>query len=109
MANKITYTNIDPVGSYLASVSSRYAKSAVIYYGDNQYMTFATYKRNSLTPLGKDKHSIIPPGMEYRPDKVSQMAYGSPNLWYKIMEANNIFDIMDFKAGRNIIIPGAIL
>ena len=109
MANVIEYTNIDPIRNFLVPVSSRYASSAVIYYGQNRFLTFTTYVRTPYTPTSGDKYSIIPPGMEYRPDKVSQQAYGTPDFWYRIMEANNMMDIMEFKSGTNIIIPQAVL
>jgi len=43
--------------------------------------------------------------MEYRPDLVSRDKYGIPDFWWKIMEVNNIKDIIDFKAGRTIVLP----
>jgi len=43
--------------------------------------------------------------MEFRPDKMSQHVYGHVDWWWKIMEANNIKDVYDFKAGTNIRIP----
>ena len=70
-------------------------------------MTFTTYNRKQYTPSAQDKYAVIPPGMEYRPDKVSQQSYGVPDFWYRIMEANNMSDIMEFKAGTNILIPGS--
>ena len=45
----------------------------------------------------------------YRPDKVSLMKYGFVDYWYKIMELNKIYDIMDFKAGRTIYLPSVTL
>jgi hypothetical protein len=109
MANAIEYTNIKPIESSLVSVSSRYAYSTVLYYGQNKCLTFTTYKRNVYTPTSGDKYAVIPAGMEYRPDLVSQEAYGVPDFWYKIMEANKMSDILEFKTGMNIIIPGAVL
>ena len=43
------------------------------------------------------------------PEIVSNKVYGSPDFWWKIMEANNIKDIFDFKTGINIRLPDAIL
>jgi hypothetical protein len=43
--------------------------------------------------------------MEYRPDLVSQDKYGLPDFWWKIMEVNGMKDIMDFKAGKTIVLP----
>ena len=72
---------------------------------DNQYLTFTTYKRTPIPESSSDKYGVIPSGHEYRPDKVSQAAYGVPDYWWLILEANNMQDIYDFKAGTNIRIP----
>ena len=42
---------------------------------------------------------------EYRPDIVSYVAYGLPELWWYVMEANGIKDIYDFKSGITLRIP----
>ena len=111
MANEIEYlTNINPVSAGLIPVSSRYAsnKSQLIYYGTNKYLTFTTYVRTPYVPSSSDKHAVVPAGMEYRPDLISEQAYSTPDYWWRIMEANNMFDVMDLKTGTNIIIPGVI-
>lgn len=106
MANKIEYTNLIPT-DFVTSVS-RYAKSKVIYYSDNKIITFETYKRKNFEQSKSDQVAVIPPGMEYRPDLVSKQKYGIPDFWWRIMEVNNIKDIMDFKAGRTIILPEGV-
>ena len=105
MANKIKETNINP-DEFLVDKMSRYINSSVIYYGVNNLLTFTTYKREEIrtSPL-QDRFAVISSGTEYRPDKVSSIAYGVPDLWWKIMEANGIYDIWDFKAGLNIRLP----
>lgn len=91
------------------TVSSRYAKYNVIYYTENNLLTFPIYKKNTYIPQSTDKYAVVTPGSEYRPDLVSQSAYGTVDFWWKIMEANNLKDIFEFKAGLNIVIPQAIL
>ena len=103
MANKIEFTEMDP-GKFVTKVS-RYASSRVIYYSDEKILTFETYKRKKFVESKGDQVAVIPTGMEYRPDLVSKEKYGIPDFWWKIMEANNIKDIMEFKAGRTIILP----
>jgi hypothetical protein len=105
MANKIEITTIDPQKNGLAAPMSRYTTSQVIYYGDAKKMTYATYVKNVANINKSDRYAVIPPGYEYRPDRASIEAYGIPDLWWKIMEANNIKDIFDFKAGRTIRLP----
>ena len=107
MANQIVYTNINPVRSGLLTVSSRYANNKVIQYGANGYLTLTTYVRTPYKPSTQDKRAVVPAGMEYRPDLISNQAYGAPDFWWRIMEANNMMDLMDFKAGTNIVIPAA--
>jgi len=92
----------------LVNFTSRYIESNVILYGDDKKLTFSTYKRENYTPAPEDKVAVIPPGMQYRPDLVSQKAYGVPDFWWRILEANKIMDIFDFKTGRTITIPNAV-
>jgi len=103
MANKIDFTDIKSL-TFVTRLS-RYASSKVIYYSDEKIITFETYKRKKYKESSGDKVAVIPPGMEYRPDLVSKERYGIPDFWWKIMEANSIKDIMDFNAGRTIILP----
>lgn len=95
------------VSSFVTSLS-RYQNSEVIYWGPLNIITFTTYKKQKYPLASSDKYTVVSPGAEYRPDKVSQAAYGTPDFWWKIMEANGIMDIFDFKAGTNIRLPGNI-
>ena len=106
MANQISPASI----SYKSVIdaTSRYNQSAIIYYGDQRFITFETYKRKQYKPSAGDKFYVITKGTEYRPDLVSNRAYGTVGYWWKIMEVNNIFDIYDFKAGTTIVIPSVI-
>ena len=103
MANRNTGTNIS--ASSIVAPNSRYIGGEVIYLGDRNAMTFATYLRRKYKPSQQDRFMVISPGMEYRPDLISSSAYGIPDLWWRIMEANNIFDVFDLKAGTNLTIP----
>jgi hypothetical protein len=106
MANKIEYTNLRAT-DFVTRVS-RYSESKVIYYSEEKILTFETYKRKKNEQSGSDTVAVIPPGLEYRPDLVSKERYGMPDFWWKIMEANNIKDIIDFKAGRTIVLPESV-
>jgi len=103
MANKIEFTDIKQ-SNFVTSVS-RYANSRIIYYSDEKIITFETYKRKKFNPTPKDQVTVITPKTEYRPDLLSQDKYGLPDFWWKIMEVNDIKDIMDFKSGKTIILP----
>jgi hypothetical protein len=103
MANKIEDANVS--ASEFVSRLSRYATSKVLFYGNNKTTTFATYKRKSAPILQTDKYTVIPAGMEFRPDLMSRATYGVPDLWWKILEANNMKDILEFKAGTNVRLP----
>lgn len=107
MAHFIEKTNFKP--ERFVHFLSRYMKSTVLYYTDRKLITFETYKREPISPTRQDKFMVINKGVEYRPDLVSFDNYGTCDLWWKIMEANNMMDIMEFKAGTNIVIPDAIL
>jgi hypothetical protein len=107
MANKLVETDLAPADGYVTP-TSRYAESEIIYYGENNLMTFKIYKRKVIGSNSEDKFTVIPAGLEYRPDLMSQRIYGVVDFWWKIMEANGIHDIFDFKAGRNIRLPGRV-
>src|SRR5262252_8689768 len=96
MANTLEKSLIN-AGQYVPP-TSRYTNSEVIYYTDLKRITFATYKRKEFVPSDKDR---------FMTDLVSQRVYGFSDYWWKIMEANGIFDVFDFKAGTNIRIPTA--
>jgi len=106
MANKIQETSITT--DTVVPVTSRYADSTIIYYGDENRMTFYTYKRQEIPEDSEDKFAVITPGTQYRPDLVSQDFYGTVEFWWKIMEANFIWDIWDFTTGKTIRLPKQI-
>jgi hypothetical protein len=89
-------------------VTSRYANETVIYYTDRKLLAYKTYIRPEYKKDAKDKFTVVTKRYEYRPDLTSYDAYGTPDFWWKIMEANGIWDVFDFKAGLNIRLPGNI-
>ena len=107
MANTVEVANVD-TRNFVDS-ASRYLNSTVFYYGEKRLLTFETYKRKTRTPSGQDRYYVITSGTEFRPDLVAQRAYGNTAMWWKILEANGMFDIFDFKAGTNILIPDPLV
>jgi len=103
LANKIEFTNLRAT-DFVTNVS-RYSDSRVVYYSDERIITFETYKRKKFVPSPKDQVAVITPGMEYRPDLMSFDKYGMPDFWWKILEANEMKDVTEFKAGRTITLP----
>lgn len=103
MANKIEYTNLR--ATQFVPATSRYESSRVIKYSDQSITTFETYKKKKFVPSNQDQLTVITTGMEYRPDILSMEKYGTTDFWWRIMEANNIKDVTEFKAGRTIILP----
>lgn len=106
MAIPIEITTINP--TKFVTPSSRYVNSNVILWGENKLLTFNTYKRTPIAVSRSDKFTVVPPGEEYRPDKTSRRAYGTPDFWWRILEANDIKDIFDYKAGLNVRIPSSL-
>lgn len=103
MANVIKFTNVKPTNFVMPT--SRYASSRTILYGEEKVVTFNTYKRSEIPSTSEDMFLVIPPGEEYRPDLTSYRAYNTVDLWWQIMQANNIFDVFEYKSGLNIRIP----
>jgi hypothetical protein len=107
MSNYTESTEID--AKRFVPVTSRYSDYPVIYYTENKLITFTVYKKKTIPLSSDDRYYVITAGTEYRPDLVSQKSYGTTDFWWKIMEANNIKDIFNFKAGLNIILPDTLL
>lgn len=106
MANFFEETEINPRTYFTAA--SRYSDATICYYTDLKKLTLATYKRGVTGVTPNDKFMVIGKGQEFRPDLVSSRVYGLPDFWWRIMEANGIYDVYDFKAGVNIRIPSMI-
>jgi hypothetical protein len=106
MANYIEYTTLPPTNFVLPT--SRYTNSNVVYYTEDKRLTFTTYKRGSYNPSSQDQYMVVSKGYEYRPDLVSRDAYGTVDFWWRIMEANGMKDILEFKTGANIRLPDNI-
>ena len=89
MAYQISVSETAKASSYVNSLS-RYKDSTVLVYGDEKKLTFNTYKRTEIPANQFDKYAVI---------------YGYPDSWWLIMQANKIYDIKDFIAGKTIRIP----
>lgn len=105
--NKIESSNIQI--EKITTPLSRYRNSKVVYYtmGTRKVLTFNTYKKQINNKISENDKFMIN-NHEFRPDLVSYDVYGTPDFWWKILEANNIKDIFDFKKGINIKIPGNV-
>ena len=88
--------------------TSRYINSDVIHYGDEKKLTFKIYKRTEVPFSTNDRFIFLEKRFEYRPDIVSNIAFGFPDFWWRILQANGINDIFDFKAGLTIRVPNNI-
>ncbi len=80
-----------------------------MYYSEDKFITFETYKRKYNAPSPEDQWLEITPAVAYRPDLVSYEIYGAPDFWWRIMEFNGMKDILEFKPGANIRLPGGII
>lgn len=103
MTVPIEQTNIRTNG--IVDPNSRYYNKNIIYYGENRIITFETYIRNNYVATGNEKVMVITKGLEYRPDLVSYDVYGIPDFWWRILEANRMQDVWDFKVGKTIQLP----
>lgn len=106
MPNYIETTDTNP--RRFVPVTSRYAESRVIYYTERKILTYSTYRKGEYAPKENDRFMVVEKYHEYRPDKVSFAAYGTSDFWWKIMEANNLKDVYDFKAGLNVRLPDVL-
>jgi restriction endonuclease S subunit len=106
MANLLIETEI-PASRFVDS-TSRYLESDVIYYGENNIITFKTYKRTDISFTSNDKFFLIDGAREFRPDLVSKAAYGITSFWWRILQANGMKDILDFRKGVTVRIPNSV-
>ena len=107
MANYIEYSSALLASDYVVT-TSRYINSDVVSYGSQKKITFAMYKRPQIPESPEDRDVTTNAGYEYRPDLVSYKAYGIPDYWYLILQANNINDVYGFKNGLTVRIPSVI-
>lgn len=85
--------------------TSRYVLQSVGHYTDEKILTFETYKRRNAPRDGTEWVQITQ-AYEYRPDMLSYALWSVCDYWWLLMEYNGMKDILEFKAGRNIKIPG---
>lgn len=109
MAHYIAKANLNAANYVMPT--SRYINSQLIHYTENKNLTFETYKAKNKSFYRKStgQYMEITPNVEFRPDLLSYELFGTPDLWWRIMEENNMKDILEFKVGRNIKVPGNIL
>lgn len=107
MANLFTYADSLIPTDYVVT-TSRYVNSDVGFYGPQNKITFNIYQRREFTVSADDRYILITPGYEYRPDLVSQKAYGLPDYWWILLQANKINDVYQFTTGKTIRIPADI-
>jgi hypothetical protein len=108
MSNHASITN-ENSGKYVQA-TSRYLNSKILKYSllDRDVLTFETYKQKPKSLRGGE-WVTIGASHEYRPDRLSYEVFGTPDFWWKIMEHNNMKDILEFKEGVNIKLPWSVM
>lgn len=91
---------------------TRYSSGEVqyIHKGKTVNSSVGNARIDQLTKYGDNiyEHDIgyVPPGYEHRPDKISDLFYGTPAYWWVILLINNIPDSFEgLNVGDRIIIP----
>jgi hypothetical protein len=97
---------IGTAGRNLVTPTSRYYERYLLRYGEHKKLAFQIYRKKNLKFSPSDLYYEITKEAEFRPDLVSNQTYGVPDYWWKIMEMNGMKDILEFRAGRNIRLPG---
>jgi hypothetical protein len=106
MATKIEISDLS--NTNFVDSTSRYINSRILLYGDKKIVTFETYKRSTIRSSPDDRFMVIHKGIEFRPDLLANRVYGITSFWWKILEANNMKDVFEFKSGVNIRIPSTV-
>jgi len=107
MANWIRF--LPTLASEHVGPSSRYIRHKLLHYTEEKKIAFEIYKRPNRPMAGNEEWLEITEAVQYRPDLVSEEIYGTPDFWWSIMEFNGMKDILEFKAGTNIRIPGDVM
>jgi hypothetical protein len=104
MTQLIEPSGVDP--NSVSAATSRYRENQnIIYYGEQRFITYDLYIRKGYTKSGNEQSMVITKGIEYRPDLLSFDFYGFPDHWWKILEANGMKDVFEFKTGKTIFLP----
>lgn len=84
---------------------NRYTNGTITFTRDNQ--KFLVLSKNIQLPLANtDTYVTLTTDLARRPDLISFKAYGTPTLWWVIMQYNGIRDpFFELKAGKVIRIP----
>lgn len=90
-------------------ITSRYYQYPIAYWGNHRIPALPTYTKKDYPQNEKDRFWLVSKTREYRPDLVAFEEYGYASLWWRILEANNMKSIFDFKAGLNIRLPATII
>lgn len=92
--------------------ASRYGRAQLILLGDVKLLTLETYERmfnpiRNGTVAQKDavRYYVVTPSTQFKPSKISHLAYDDPGYWWAIMEYNNIFDVEEIVVGITLKIP----
>lgn len=73
---------------------------------DGGRLRYGLWEPPDIEITGGEPTFTVPPELEHRPDLVSHRAYRTVDLWWAIMQVNNIFlPIRDLRAGTTLIIP----
>jgi len=108
MATKLEFSN--EIATSVVTASSRYAHSRIILLGERAVPAFALYRRDRNKMMTRDMQwTEIAPNVEFRPDLVSYELYGTPDFWWRLLEINQMSDIMEFKSGRVIMVPDTMI
>lgn len=109
MAHPTKKSGINPAAHVMQT--SRYIHSDILYYSENNNLTFETYKAKNKDFYRKSsgQYTQITAATEFCPHLVSYEIFGTSDLWWRIMEENNMKDILEFRQGVTIKIPGNIL
>ncbi len=87
---------------------SRYKYSRTYVFEETGKMSFEIFKRRPIPISDSDQYTVISSKYEYRPDLLANDIWGFTDYWWAILAANNIWDIYDFKIGKNIRIPAML-
>lgn len=104
--SRVTTEDVPSVLEAVRISESRYHQTPMITVFDT-YRTLQLYRSDPEAFTDRDdlRYYEITPRTAYRPDLISQNAYGNSRYWWIILQFNDIDGVDELRPGRTLSIP----
>ena len=105
--SQLHVSDIPSVQDALSLSTCRYKWTPQVQDSYSHVSTLGLYHRSKETYTAQKNYKVyeVTSKMAYRPDLVSQVAYGDWRYWWVILESNDLQSLADLKPGLTLRIP----